>query len=196
MGIIPGGGYAQQVLLHEREVVSVPENLSDTDAAAIPEVFMVAHDALVTHGKLKSGDRVLIHAVAGGLGSAAVQLVKLFGGHAIGTAGSHEKLEAVGKIAEKQEMAKRLGLADGEIEASVNLSAEILKNHNHPAHDPMREGLHELLMTLIGSHFSSLVPEFWKDMLLAMEDAARKNSWNSLAHSLQQASLSIPGTDD
>jgi putative PIG3 family NAD(P)H quinone oxidoreductase len=98
-GIIAGGGYADQVIVPERQVVRVPESLTDIEAAAVPEVFMVAHDALITHGQMRSGDLVLVHSVAGGLGTAAVQLVNLFGGRAIGTAGSKEKLDAVGKLA-------------------------------------------------------------------------------------------------
>jgi NADPH2:quinone reductase len=98
-GIIAGGGYADQVVVHERQAVRVPATLTDIEAAAVPEVFMVAHDALITHGRMKSGDLVLIHSVAGGLGTAAMQLVDLFGGRAAGTAGSREKLDAVAKLA-------------------------------------------------------------------------------------------------
>jgi putative PIG3 family NAD(P)H quinone oxidoreductase len=97
LGILPGGGYAEQVLTHQRLAVSVPEGLSDAEAAAIPEAFMVAHDALVTQGAIKSGDVVLIHAVAGGIGTAAVQLAHQWNAQAIGTAGSAEKL---GKVSE------------------------------------------------------------------------------------------------
>ena len=98
-GITAGGGYADQVVVHERQLVRVPGTMTDVEAAAIPEVFMVAHDALITHGHMKSGDLVLVHSIAGGLGTAAVQLVDLFGGRAIGTAGSKEKLNAVDKLA-------------------------------------------------------------------------------------------------
>ena len=99
MGIIAGGGYADQVIVHERLAVSVPPTLTDIEAAAIPEVFMVAHDALMTQGQMKSGDLVLVHSVAGGLGTAAVQLIDLYGARAVGTAGSQEKLDAVGNLA-------------------------------------------------------------------------------------------------
>ena len=78
-GIVAGGSYAEQVVTHQRLAVPVPEGMSDTDAAAIPEAFISAHDALVSQGGMKAGDLVLIHAVAGGVGSAALQLVHQWG---------------------------------------------------------------------------------------------------------------------
>lgn len=98
-GIVAGGSYANQLVTHQRLAVPVPEGLSDTDAASVPEAFISAHDALVSQGGMKSGDLVLLHAVAGGIGSAAVQLVHQWGARAIGTAGSAEKLEQVAQLA-------------------------------------------------------------------------------------------------
>jgi len=98
-GIVPGGSYAEQVLTHERLVVPVPDGMSDEQAAAVPEAFIASHDALVTQGRMRSGELVLIHAVAGGIGSAAVQLVQLTGAKAIGTAGSDEKLARIATLA-------------------------------------------------------------------------------------------------
>jgi putative PIG3 family NAD(P)H quinone oxidoreductase len=98
-GIVAGGSYAEQVVTHQRMVIPVPETLSDTEAAAIPEAFVAAHDALVTQGNMRSGDLVLIHAVAGGVGCAAVQLARVYGSQAIGTAGSEEKLARVAELA-------------------------------------------------------------------------------------------------
>lgn len=98
-GIVAGGSYAEQLVTHQRLAVPVPEGMSDTDAAAIPEAFISAHDALVSQGGMKAGDLVLIHAVAGGVGSAALQLVHQWRARAIGTAGSKEKLERVAELA-------------------------------------------------------------------------------------------------
>jgi putative PIG3 family NAD(P)H quinone oxidoreductase len=98
-GIVAGGAYAEQVITHQRLAVSVPDKLSDTEAAAVPEAFIVAHDGLVTLAGMRSGDLVLIHAVAGGVGTAAVQLAHLWGAHAIGTAGIQEKLTRVSELA-------------------------------------------------------------------------------------------------
>ncbi|MBW1980015.1 MAG: NAD(P)H-quinone oxidoreductase [Deltaproteobacteria bacterium] len=98
-GVVAGGGYAEQVVSHQRLVVVVPEELDDVEAAAVPEAFMVAYDALVSQAEFRSGSVVLIHAVAGGIGTAAVQLVHLLGGKSIGTAGSDEKLAEVQALA-------------------------------------------------------------------------------------------------
>jgi putative PIG3 family NAD(P)H quinone oxidoreductase len=98
-GIVAGGAYAEKVVTHQRLAVAVPEEIPDVEAAAIPEAFIAAHDALVTQGRMQSGDIVLVHAVAGGVGTAALQLAELCGARAIGTAGSREKLEAVAMVA-------------------------------------------------------------------------------------------------
>jgi NADPH2:quinone reductase len=92
-GLVGGGGYAEYALTHERLLAAVPENLSDVEAGAVPEVFMTAHDALFTQAGLVMGERVLIHAVGSGVGTAAVQLVKAIGGSSYGTARSPAKVE-------------------------------------------------------------------------------------------------------
>jgi NADPH2:quinone reductase len=92
-GLVAGGGYAEYVLTHERLLAAVPENLSDLQAGAVPEVFMTAHDALFTQAEMVMGERVLIHAAGSGVGTAAIQLVKAVGGTCYGTARSPEKLE-------------------------------------------------------------------------------------------------------
>ena len=92
MGIIGGGAHAEFVAAHQNAVAAVPANLELTDAGAIPEVFMTAHDALRQAG-FKAGDNVLIHAVGSGVGLAATQLVKALGGRAFGTSRTHDKIE-------------------------------------------------------------------------------------------------------
>lgn len=79
-GLLPGGGYAEQVLTHERLLMAIPKNLTFEEAAAIPEVFFTAYDALLREDgecmavEVQSGDIVLIHAGASGVGTAATQL--------------------------------------------------------------------------------------------------------------------------
>jgi putative PIG3 family NAD(P)H quinone oxidoreductase len=92
MGIIGGGAHAEFVAAHQNAVAAVPANLELTDAGAIPEVFMTAHDALRQAG-FKAGDNVLIHAVGSGVGLAATQLVKALGGRAFGTSRTPDKIE-------------------------------------------------------------------------------------------------------
>jgi putative PIG3 family NAD(P)H quinone oxidoreductase len=88
-----GGAYAEQVVLHERELVKIPSNVDDRDAAAVPEAFVTALDALVTRGRLVPGERVLVQAVGSGVGTAGVQIARALGCHTIGTSRTPDKLE-------------------------------------------------------------------------------------------------------
>lgn len=92
-GITGGGAQAEYVTVPESTLARVPDNLSWPAAAAIPEVFMTAHDALFTQCQLKTGERVLIHAAGSGVGTAASQLVKAAGAIAYGTSRTAEKLQ-------------------------------------------------------------------------------------------------------
>ncbi|CDF85594.1 zinc-containing alcohol dehydrogenase superfamily protein [Pseudomonas knackmussii B13] len=79
MGVVGGGAYAELARIDYRMAMPVPAQLDYVQAAAIPEVFVTAHEALLHLGRLKTGDSVLIHAAAGGVGSAAVQLARATG---------------------------------------------------------------------------------------------------------------------
>ena len=92
MGLVPGGAYAEQVVLHARELMPVPRSIDLVDAAAIPEAFATAWDAMHLQGGLRAGQSVLIHAVASGVGSAAMQLARASGARAIGTSRTPAKL--------------------------------------------------------------------------------------------------------
>lgn len=74
MAVVGGGAHAELAVLHEREAVPVPDGVDMTSAGGIPEVFTTAHDALFTQAGLVSGERLLVHGAAGGVGTAAVQL--------------------------------------------------------------------------------------------------------------------------
>lgn len=98
MGILSGASYAEKIVTHHRLAVRVPENLSWCEAAAIPEAFITAHDAL-SQCDLSCGESVLVHAVGSGVGAAAVQVAAIMGATPIlGTAGSAEKLAAAKKL--------------------------------------------------------------------------------------------------
>ena len=92
MGLVGGGACAEMVTVHAEETLAVPEGLSFAEAAAIPEVFLTAYDALVTRGRLRPGECVLIHAVGSGVGTAATQIAKHLGATVLGTSRSAEKL--------------------------------------------------------------------------------------------------------
>jgi putative PIG3 family NAD(P)H quinone oxidoreductase len=79
MGIESGACYAERVVTHERQAMPVPASVTVHDAAAIPEVFLTAWDALVVQGGLTSGRWALVHAGASGVGTAAIQIAKAIG---------------------------------------------------------------------------------------------------------------------
>ena len=85
MGIVTGGGYASRVAVHERQVMRVPASIPVSDAAAIPEVWITAFDALVVQAGLRPGDTALVHAGASGVGTAAIQIAKAAGARVIVT---------------------------------------------------------------------------------------------------------------
>jgi len=88
MGIVSGGAYAEELALHERQAMAVPAGMSLHDAAAIPEVFITAWDALVVQGGLTSGRWAMVHAGASGVGTAAIQICKAIGSRIIVTCSS------------------------------------------------------------------------------------------------------------
>jgi NADPH2:quinone reductase len=98
MGIVGGGGHAEFVTVHEREAMPVPANLTWEEAGAIPEAFLTAFDAMFTRLRVRSGESLLIHAVASGVGTAAVQMAVATGVHSIGTSRSAAKLERAGAL--------------------------------------------------------------------------------------------------
>lgn len=93
MGLVGGGGHAEYVVVHEREALRVPDRLSLEEAAAVPEAFITAHDALFTRLGLASGEWLLIHAVGSGVGTAALQLARAASARVVGTSRSEWKLE-------------------------------------------------------------------------------------------------------
>lgn len=92
MGLVSGGAWAEELVTHEREAMAMPASMSFSDAAALPEAFATAFDALVLQGGMTLNSEVLIHAVASGVGTAALQLCQLFGARAIGTGRNEKKL--------------------------------------------------------------------------------------------------------
>lgn len=94
MAIVTGGAYAERVAVHERQLLAVPAGIAVADAAALPEVGITAHDALVVQGGLRAGGWALVHAGGSGVGSMAVQIVKAMGASVVATA-SAGKVEAV-----------------------------------------------------------------------------------------------------
>ncbi len=92
MGIVGGGSMATRLLTEGAELMAVPEEMSLEEAAAIPEVFLTAYDAIVLQGGLERGGSVLFHAVASGVGTAGIQLASVIGATSIGTSRTADKL--------------------------------------------------------------------------------------------------------
>lgn len=86
MALLAGGGYAERVVVHEDVLLPIPERLSFEEAAAVPEAFLTASEALLVEAELRAGQRLLVTAAASGVGGAAVQIGKQRGAFVIGSA--------------------------------------------------------------------------------------------------------------
>jgi putative PIG3 family NAD(P)H quinone oxidoreductase len=92
-GLAGGGTYAELLAVHGRCISRIPDNLSFEQAAAVPEAFITAYDAIVSQCQLAAGETLLITAVGSGVGTAATQIAQAIGARALGTARSQDKLE-------------------------------------------------------------------------------------------------------
>jgi len=123
MGIVAGGAQAELAVVHERILMPVPENLSWLEAGAVPEVFTTAHDAVFTQAGLRSGERLLVHGGAGGVGTAAIQLGRAAGARVTATVRAVEHR--------------------GEVAA---LGAEVIEPEGFAAHGPF-----DVILELVGA---------------------------------------------
>ena len=115
-GLVAGGAYAEQIVVHEREVAPIPAGLATEEAAAIPEAFITVYDALVVQARFAPGERVLIHAAGSGVGTAGVQIARALGCFVLGTS----------RTADKLERAKELGLDAGLLTKGATFAAAVL----------------------------------------------------------------------
>jgi putative PIG3 family NAD(P)H quinone oxidoreductase len=93
MGIVAGGGQAEYITTAASHCARVPETLDIVEAGGVPEAFITAHDAMVVQGGLMTGQTVLVHAIASGVGTATLQLAQCLGATVVGTSRSKDKLE-------------------------------------------------------------------------------------------------------
>lgn len=105
MGIVAGGGYAERITVHERQLMPVPRSMDLAEAAAVPEVWITAWDALVVQGGLTPGRTALVHAGASGVGTAAIQLCRAIGARVAVTCST------------------------GKVEACLSLGADLVVDH-------------------------------------------------------------------
>jgi NADPH2:quinone reductase len=98
-GITGGGAQAEFVVVAESNLARIPAELDWVQAGAMPEVFITAHDALFTRAGLHLGERVLIHAAASGVGTAAIQVAHAAGATVYGTSRTADKLQRLHELA-------------------------------------------------------------------------------------------------
>ncbi len=98
MSIVGGGGQAELAVVHERVLMPVPEPLRWPEAGGAPEVFTTAHDALFTQAGLRTGERLLVHGAAGGVGTAAIQLGRTAGARVTATVRNAQLREQVAAL--------------------------------------------------------------------------------------------------
>jgi NADPH:quinone reductase-like Zn-dependent oxidoreductase len=98
MGVVGGGAQAEQVVIHERCALPVPDGVGDATAGGLPEAFTTAHDALFTQCRLAIGDRVGITGAAGGVGTAAVQLARATGATVVASVRDPARRGAVAEL--------------------------------------------------------------------------------------------------
>lgn len=99
MALVAGAGQAELAVVDERQLMAIPDSVGFDEAGGLPEAFITAYDALFNQGVVKSGERLLVHAAAGGVGNAAVQLGAVAGAvvtATVRTPGNHERVAALG----------------------------------------------------------------------------------------------------
>lgn len=168
MGLLAGGGYAEQVVIHHRLAMKAPANLSWHEAGAVPEVYITAHDALL-QCDLVAGERVLIHAAGSGVGVAAIQIAKMMGASFVaGTAGGDEKLD----------QAKALGMDLGINYRTQDFADEVLKA-------TQGEGV-DVLLDVIGA-------DYWERNMRALARKGRMVIVGSMSGTKTEVNLGILG---
>jgi NADPH2:quinone reductase len=115
-GLVSGGAYAEYVVTHARTLARIPESMPFADAAAIPEAFITAWDAMVDQGGLSAGETVLVHAAGSGVGTAAIQIAGAIGADVIGTLRTPQKVAR----------AKELGLREAIVVEGPRFAGEVL----------------------------------------------------------------------
>lgn len=125
MGIAAGGAMATHLVVHARQVLRVPAGMPLTEAAAIPEVFLTAYDALFAQARLGPGQLVLVHAAGSGVGTAALQLGRLAGADVYGTS----------RVEDKLQRCRALGLEHGLVASKNEFAAALLERSGGRASD-------------------------------------------------------------
>lgn len=149
-GLLPGGGYAEFAVINEKMANPLPPNLSFEEAAAIPEVFLTAYQALYWHSRLQKGESILIHAGASGVGTAAIQMAKIIRAEIYVTASS-----------EKHNMCLKLGAAAAIDYKNENFEERVMQLTN-------KKGVDVIIDFVAGPYFMQNLKSLAKDGRLIM----------------------------
>lgn len=168
-GLVGGGGLADRVLVHERCVTRVPDALDGQGAAAVPEAFVTAHDAVFTQAGLRSGETLLVHGAGGGVGTAAVQLGVAAGARVVATVRSAHLEEAV-----------------------AALGAEIVRDEDFRGGPPPSA---DVILELVGGvHFPANLDALARRGRIVIVSVAGGNEITLPLHTLMQKRATISGT--
>lgn len=118
-GVVSGGAYAEAIAVHSRTLAKIPDNLDFAEAAAIPEAFVTAYDAMVLQGALAAGEVVLVHAAGSGVGTAAIQIARAIGARSIGTVRTEAKLKRC------HDLGMSTGLVPGQRDGAPEFAARV-----------------------------------------------------------------------
>jgi NADPH:quinone reductase len=126
-GLTGGGAYAEYLVVHARALAKMPDKLSFNHAAGVPEAFITAYDAIVTQAGLAAGETVLVHAVASGVGTAAVQIARAIGARSIGTSRTQDKFARVRALGMDEGVVAEGGrFAEGVLRASGGRGVDVI----------------------------------------------------------------------
>ena len=130
MVLLPGGGYADETVVHAGSAMKVPDGMSWTDAAAIPEVFLTVHLTVFQLAAFPDGGTLLVHGGGSGIGTAAIQLVKAVGGTVITTAGSDAKCAQCAELgADVTVNYKEAAFAEAVAKATDGAGVDVVLDH-------------------------------------------------------------------
>ena len=127
MALLPGGGYAEQVVVDAGSVMKVPDRLDLVEAAALPEVLLTVFLNVFEIGGLQEGGWLLVHGGGSGIGTASIQMARCAGAHVVVTAGSEEKCRRCVDLGADVALNYREGdFAEGVLEATGGQGAEVV----------------------------------------------------------------------
>lgn len=168
-GLVGGGGLADRVLAHERCLARVPDALDEQAAAAVPEAFITAHDAVFTQAGLRPGETLLVQGAAGGVGTAAVQLGSAVGARIVATVRS-----------------------PGAEQALADLGAEVVRDDDFPNGMPATA---DVVLELVGApHFPANLEVLARRGRIVVVSVAGGSEIDLALGALMQKRATIVGT--